>query len=109
MHTSPVVCSLMYGGLVSTGPTSYCTSHIMNSTIPLIHVLNEFIYKSKFPISLSTKSRAILVALRYLTHLVIFPSVHISSACMYVCNVYRANKMAWQLVLFELCCVKILV
>ncbi len=109
MQTSPMVCSLMYGGLVSTGPTSYCTSHIMNSTNPWIRLLNEFIYNWKSLISLLAKSCAILVALWYLTHLVIFPSVHISSARMYVCSMYQVSKMAWWLVWFELCCVKILV
>ncbi len=109
MHMSPMVCSLMYGGLVSTGPTSYRISHIMNSTNPWIHSLNEFIYNWKSPISLLAQSCAVLVALRYLAHLVIFPSVHISSACVYVCSMYQASKMAWRLVWFELCCVNILV
>ncbi len=110
MHKSPMVCSLMYGGLVSTGPMSYRTSHIMNSTNPWICLLNEFIYNWKSPISLLAKSCANLVALRYLTHLVIFPSVHMRSTCMYVRSMYQASKMAWwRLVWFELCCVKILV
>ncbi len=87
MHTSPMVCSLMHGGQVSTtGPMSYHTSNIRNSTNPWIHLLNEFIYNWKSPISLLAKSCAILVELRNLTHLVIFPSVHISSAHMYVCS-----------------------
>jgi hypothetical protein len=57
----------------------------------------------------SAKSCAVLVTLRYLTHLVIFPSVHISSARMYVYRMHQASKMARQLVWFELCCVEILV
>ncbi len=60
-------------------------------------------------ISLLAKSCAVLVALRYLTHLVIFPFVYISSTHMYICRVYQASKMAQRLVSFELCCVKILV
>ncbi len=62
----------MGGWLVSTGPTSYRTYHIMNSINPWIHLLNEFIYNWKSLISLLAKSCAILVALRYLTSLVIF-------------------------------------
>ncbi len=99
----------MGGWLVLGLHTSYCTSHIMNSTNPWIHLLNEFIYYWKSPISLSAQSCAVLVAIWYLTHPVIFPSVHISSACMYICSMYQASKMAQQLVWFELCCVEILV
>ncbi len=109
MHTSPIVRSLMCGGLVSTQPMSYCTTHILNSTNPWIRLLNEFIYNWKSSISLSAKLCAVLVAPRYLTQLVIFLSTHISSSRMYVWSMYQASKMAQRLVWFELCCVEILV
>jgi hypothetical protein len=48
-------------------------------------------------ISLSAKSCAFLVALGYLTHLVIFLSVHVGSACMYLYRMYQASKMARRL------------
>jgi hypothetical protein len=37
LQTSPIVCTLIYGGLVSTGPMSYHTSH---STIPSRYKFN---------------------------------------------------------------------
>ncbi len=103
MHTSPIVCSLMYGGLVSTGPASYRTFHIMNSINPWIHLLNEFIYNWKSPISLSAQSCAILVALWYLTQLVIFPFININLLiCAYVVCTRQAKWLGgW----FDLSCV----
>ncbi len=89
--------------------TSYCTSHIKNSTNPWILLLNEFMYNWKSPISLSAKSCSVLVALRHLAHLVSFLSVHISSTHIYVCSMYQARKMAWRLVWFEFFYAKILV
>jgi hypothetical protein len=68
------------------------------SDFEVIFVLSADRRLVRIHISLLAKSCAVLVALWYLTHIVIFPSIQISSARNYVCSLYQASKIAWQLV-----------